>query len=102
MQAAVSSPRRSAARSSRRRERRAHAMLVNPRGRTCTAESRRPDDVVVIMSQFFADTYAALRATNGYYAQFRGDGLLALYGLETDIAQACRDAMRGAAEMQRR
>jgi adenylate cyclase len=46
--------------------------------------------------------YEALRATNGYYAQFRGDGLLALYGLESDLAEACRQAMRGAAEMQRR
>ena len=43
-----------------------------------------------------------MRATNGYYAQFRGDGLLALYGLASDLPQACRDALRGAAEMQSR
>jgi adenylate cyclase len=78
------------------------AMFVDLRGSTRLAESRLPYDVVFIMNQFFAEMYAALRATNGYYAQFRGDGLLALYGLESDIAQACRDAMRGAAEMQRR
>ncbi|HET7363934.1 MAG TPA: adenylate/guanylate cyclase domain-containing protein [Burkholderiales bacterium] len=86
----------------RERERRVVAMFVDLRGSTRLAESRLPYDVVFIMNQFFAEMYAALRATNGYYAQFRGDGLLALYGLETDIAQACRDAMRGAAEMQRR
>jgi adenylate cyclase len=78
------------------------AMFVDLRGSTRLAESRLPYDVVFIMNQFFAEMYAALRATNGYYAQFRGDGLLALYGLETDLPQACRDAMRGAAEMQRR
>jgi adenylate cyclase len=50
--------------------------------------------------------HAALRATGGYYAQFRGDGLLALYGLggasETRISEACRAALEGAAGMQTR
>ena len=86
----------------RERERQVVAMFVDLRGSTRIAESRLPYDVVFIMNQFFAEMYEALRATNGYYAQFRGDGLLALYGLESDLATACRDAMRGAAEMQRR
>lgn len=86
----------------RERERQVVAMFVDLRGSTRIAESRLPYDVVFIMNQFFAEMYEALRATNGYYAQFRGDGLLALYGLESDLAAACRDAMRGAAEMQRR
>src|SRR3954469_12014844 len=86
----------------RERERSIVAMFVDLRGSTRLAESRLPYDVVFIMNQFFAEMYAALRATHGYYAQFRGDGLLALYGLESDLPQACRDAMRGAAEMQRR
>ena len=55
-----------------------------------------------ILNQFFAEMYEALRATRGYYAQFRGDGLLALYGLETDLGPACRAALSGAGEMQRR
>jgi adenylate cyclase len=86
----------------RERERPIVAMFVDLRGSTRIAESRLPYDVVFIMNQFFAEMYEALRATNGYYAQFRGDGLLALYGLESDLPAACRDAMRGAAEMQRR
>src|SRR3954470_16466198 len=86
----------------RERERPVVAMFVDLRGSTRVAESRLPYDVVFIMNQFFAEMYAALRATNGYYAQFRGDGLLALYGLDSDLPAACRDAMRGAAEMQRR
>jgi adenylate cyclase len=77
-------------------------MFVDLRGSTKLCESRLPYDAVFVMNQFFAAMYEALRATNGYYAQFRGDGLLALYGLESDLAQACRDALRGAAEMQRR
>lgn len=86
----------------RERERAIVSMFVDLRGSTRIAESRLPYDVVFIMNQFFAEMYEALRATNGYYAQFRGDGLLAIYGLETDLPEACRQAMRGAAEMQRR
>jgi len=86
----------------RERERPVVAMFVDLRGSTRIAESRLPYDVVFIMNQFFAQMYEALRATNGYYAQFRGDGLLALYGLESNLPTGCRDAMRGAAEMQRR
>src|SRR5256885_1634555 len=86
----------------RERERPVVAMFVDLRGSTRIAESRLPYDVAFIMNQFFAEMYEALRATNGYYAQFRGDGLLALYGLESELPEACRQAMRGAAEMQRR
>jgi adenylate cyclase len=84
------------------RERPLVAMFVDLRESTRLCESRLPYDAVFIMNQFFAEMYAALRATGGYYAQFRGDGLLALYGLETDLAPACRAALRGSAEMQRR
>jgi adenylate cyclase len=77
-------------------------MFVDLRDSTHLAEGRLPYDVVFIMNQFFAEMHAALRATGGYYAQFRGDGLLALYGLESSLASACRAALEGAAEMQTR
>jgi adenylate cyclase len=84
------------------RERPVAAMFVDLRDSTKLCESRLPYDAVFVLNQFFAEMHAALRATGGYYAQFRGDGLMALYGLESDLPQACRDALRGAAEMQRR
>jgi len=84
------------------RERRIVAMFVDLRESTRLAEGRLPYDVVFLMNQFFAEMYEALRSSNGYYAQFRGDGLLALYGLQSEPAQACREALAGAAEMQRR
>jgi adenylate cyclase len=83
-------------------ERRVVAMFVDLRESTQLGEGRLPYDVVFLMNQFFAEMYQALRASNGYYAQFRGDGLLALYGLNSEPAQACREALAGAAEMQRR
>jgi adenylate cyclase len=84
------------------RERPIVAMFVDLRDSTSLAEGRLPYDTVFIMNQFFAEMHAALRATGGYYAQFRGDGLLALYGLETSLGEACKAAIRGAAEMQTR
>jgi adenylate cyclase len=84
------------------RERSIVAMFVDLRDSTRLGEGRLPYDVVFIMNQFFAEMNAALRATGGYYAQFRGDGLLALYGLESALDAACRAAVEGAAEMQDR
>ncbi|MGQ0547953.1 MAG: adenylate/guanylate cyclase domain-containing protein [Betaproteobacteria bacterium] len=84
------------------RERHVVAMFVDLRESTRIAEGRLPYDVVFLLNQFVAEMYQALQATKGYYAQFRGDGLLALYGLNSEPAQACREALAGAAEMQRR
>src|SRR3954464_13505974 len=52
----------------RERERPIVAMFVDLRGSTRLAESRLPYDVVFIMNLFFAEMYAALRATGGSYA----------------------------------
>jgi adenylate cyclase len=84
------------------RERPVVAMFVDLRDSTRLGEGRLPYDVVFIMNQFFAEMHASLRATGGYYAQFRGDGLLALYGLESPLRDACRAAVTGAADMQSR
>lgn len=84
------------------RERQVAAMFVDLRGSTALAETRLPYDVVFVLNQFFAEMAEALEATGGHYAQFSGDGLLALYGLESEIGSACRQALAGAAEMHRR
>ena len=77
-------------------------MFVDLRGSTQLGEARLPYDVVFILNQFFAEMYAALKATGGHYAQFSGDGLMALYGLEGTVEEGCRDALRGALEMEKR
>jgi len=59
--------------------------------------------VLFILNQFFAEMTEALRSTGGYYAQFTGDGLMALYGHESeDTEQTILQAFEGAAEMLRR
>ncbi len=77
-------------------------MFVDLRGSTGLSEQRLPFDVVFILNQFFAELSAALQETNGHYAQFNGDGLLAIYGLQSGTEQGCREAINGAKAMFRR
>ena len=77
-------------------------MFVDMRGSTSLGEKKLPYDVVFILNHFFIQLAEALRATNGHYANFTGDGIMGLYGLNTDIETGCRDALRGAVEIQRR
>ncbi|GJL81548.1 MAG: hypothetical protein DHS20C01_11820 [marine bacterium B5-7] len=75
-------------------------MFVDMRDSTRLGESTLPYDVVFILNQFFVELSVALEATEGHYAQFAGDGLMALYGVgQDDMAQAARMALLGAASM---
>ncbi len=77
-------------------------LFLDLRHSTALAERLLPYDVVYLLNQFFAEMSAGLSATNGHYAQFNGDGLMALYGLDTDLRTACQQSIHGAAEMMRR
>ncbi len=76
------------------------AMFVDMRGSTGLGERVLAYDVVYILNRFFTELSEALHDTHGHYAQFAGDGLLALYGLDAERKpRACRDALNGAREM---
>ncbi|MCL6414396.1 adenylate/guanylate cyclase domain-containing protein [Aestuariirhabdus sp. Z084] len=75
-------------------------LFADLRDSTALGEQRLPYDVVFILNQFFAELAQALEQTGGHYAQFNGDGLMALYGVEGDYGDACRDGLRGALAMQ--
>ena len=76
--------------------------FVDLRGSTGLSENRLPYDFVFVLNQFFAAIDRALTDTSGHYAQFNGDGLMAIYGLETDINTAARQALAGAKAMMQR
>jgi len=86
----------------RGREQQVAAVFVDLRGSTRLGEDKLPYDVVFVLNQFFAEMSAALEATDGHYAQFTGDGLMALYGVRAGVEQGARKALQGAAEMCRR
>lgn len=77
-------------------------LFVDLRGSTKLSEERLPFDVVFILNQFFAELAAALSETNGHYAQFNGDGLLAIYGLSSGTERGAAEAVDGAKAMLRR
>ncbi len=79
------------------------AMFVDMRGSTSLGERVLAYDVVFILNRFFTELSSALQESHGHYAQFAGDGLMALYGLDPERKDhACRDALQGAGEMFRR
>src|SRR5262249_20324361 len=81
-------------------ERLVTVMFVDLRGSTTLGEAKLPYDVLYLLNRFFYEMNQAIAATNGHYSQFTGDGLMALYGLDSDDpAVGPADALRGAREM---
>ena len=56
-------------------------LFVDMRGSTQLGEAKMPYDLLYILNQFFQEVNKALESTKDHYAQFAGDGLMALYGL---------------------
>ena len=72
------------------------SMFVDMRGSTTLAEARLPFDVVFLINRFVDAASQAVIGAGGQPNQFVGDGVLALFGLDTDPATACRQALRAA------
>jgi adenylate cyclase len=81
------------------REQEVAVLFADLRGSTRLGEQRLPYDVLFVLNLFFAEMTAALNETGGHYAQFNGDGLMALYGLDSGIEAGSHQAFAGAARM---
>jgi len=75
------------------------SMFVDMRGSTKLAEARLPFDVVFLINRFLGAVSQAALDVGGLPNQFVGDGLLALFGVDTDARTACRQALRAAARV---
>jgi len=80
-------------------ERRVTSLFVDIRGSTKLGEEKLPYDVLFILNQFFSEMSQAIEETGGHYAQFNGDGLMALYGLSGSEESGARAAIKGAQAM---
>ena len=74
-------------------ERHVVSMFVDMRGSTGMAEKRLPFDTMFIINRFVAAVSSAIEQAGGQPNQFVGDGILALFGLETRPAVASRQAI---------
>jgi adenylate cyclase len=75
-------------------------MFVDLRGSTRLAERRMPFDSVFLLGRFIACITRVTAACGGVPVQFLGDGLLSLFGLETDGRTACQQALAALDELE--
>lgn len=68
-------------------------MFVDMRDSTRLAALQLPFDSLFVVSRFLAAACAAVVQEGGLPNQFLGDGVLAIFGLDTDPATACRQAL---------
>ena len=73
------------------------SMFVDMRGSTQRAADQLPFDTVFIVNRFLGAVSQAVTQAGGEVNQYLGDGLLALFGIETNPRTACRQAIRAAA-----
>jgi adenylate cyclase len=80
-------------------ERELAVLFSDMRAFTRLAEQRLPYDVVFLLNQYTATMGHAIEEAGGLPNQFVGDGIMALFGLESGPAEGCRAALAGAAAM---
>lgn len=77
-------------------ERMIAVMFVDLRGFTSFSEKRLPYDVVFILNRYFRAVGQAVEDAGGRVDKFIGDGVMALFGLDVDGAQAARQSLDAA------
>jgi adenylate cyclase len=77
-------------------EREIAILFVDIRDFTGLAEGRLPYDIVFILNRYFAAMGRAVEAAGGRVDKFIGDGVMALFGIESGPRAACRDALAAA------
>jgi len=80
-------------------EREVTILFVDIRGSTSLAETRLPYDVIFLLNSLFAALAEAIEKSAGYYSNFTGDGLMALFGLDGKRAEGAKAALRCARAM---
>lgn len=87
-------------------EQEATVMFADLRGFTRLAEHKLPYDVVFLLNRYFDVVGSAIEQAGGIANQFTGDGVMALFGVQAEPAEGCRQALaatvaivRGLAEL---
>ncbi len=83
-------------------ERDVAVLFVDLRRWSGLSERQWPADLVYVLDRYFAIVGEAVTDSGGLPNQFIGDSVMAIFGLETDLSTACRQALHAAAEIDRR
>jgi len=80
-------------------EREIAILFADLRAFTKFSEGRLPYDVVFILNQYFHVMGKAIEESGGRVDKYIGDGIMALFGIESGPEQGCREALAGAQAM---
>jgi len=80
-------------------EREVAILFADIRSFTAFSEKKLPYDVVFVLNQYFRTMGSAVEEAGGQLDKFIGDGVMALFGIETDAPTGCRAAIEGARRM---
>ncbi|MET1416399.1 adenylate/guanylate cyclase domain-containing protein [Roseibium sp. HPY-6] len=69
-------------------------MFVDLRNFTRITESQLAYDVVHLLNNYLDQASAAIRAEGGFIDKFIGDGIMAIFGMDTSVEAGARQALR--------
>src|SRR5258708_31707124 len=69
---------------------------------TQLSEKKLPYDLVFLLNRYFAETGQAVEAAGGRIDKFIGDGVMALFGLDSGVEAGCREALAAPRQMSER
>lgn len=77
-------------------ERTLAVLFLDVRGFTSLSEDKLPYDVVYILNRLFSAAGTAIESEGGWIDKYLGDGLMAVFGRDSDAEDGCRKAIRAA------
>ncbi len=90
---------RAAAASRSGQEQEVAVLFADMRGFTALSEGQLPFDLVFILNRYFRAMGTAVEDAGGHLDKFIGDGVMAIFGIDSDPAEACRRAIDAARRM---
>jgi adenylate cyclase len=83
-------------------EREVAILFGDLRAFTQLSEKKLPYDLVFLLNRYFAEMGHAVEAAGGRIDKFIGDGVMALFGLDSGVEAGCREALTAAKDMAER
>lgn len=82
------------------KEQQVTVMFVDLRGFTSLSEGRLPFDVVFILNRYVDSVVRVIRNHNGMVDKVMGDGIMALFGIESSFSQGSREALEAVVSLE--